>query len=116
MSIDGKVWAVSKRTGQRVRVAEKLLTDPFWSRRYEEVVPVAEMVTEKSTHAQIDAFADAHHIDLTGATTRAEKVALIDAAVVEADEPGEPGETPQDPATTADDQSTNETPATGGQE
>lgn len=35
--------------------------------------------TEDNTHEEIDAFADTAHIDLGGAKTKAEKVAVIDA-------------------------------------
>lgn len=47
--------------------------------------PAAEpTVSEKSTHEQIDSFAAEHGIDLTGATTKNDKLAAIAANTEEA--------------------------------
>lgn len=42
--------------------------------------PVSTGVTEKSSHEEIDAYALERNVDLTGASTRAEKIAAIAAA------------------------------------
>ena len=108
-STDGKVLAVSRATGRQLRVPAHWVTDPYMGLRYEEVVPAAEAPTAASTHKEIDAFAVEHGIDLGEARTKAEKLDVIAAAVVE-DDQVEPTTDPDDTG------SSDETPDAGEQE
>jgi hypothetical protein len=78
------VEVIAKATGRRESVPADWLDSPVLAAQFE-LAPspgeASDAPTEKNTVAEIEAYAGEHGIDLAGASTKAEKVAAIQAAL-----------------------------------
>jgi hypothetical protein len=113
--MDGFVKAIAKTTGRTVRIPAHWVDHPVFGPRYElpdEVPALEEVPTATSRKADIEAYAAARDIDLTGARTRAQMVDLIEAHTP----PDVIDDGDVDPESPDSDQEPDQTPATGDQE
>lgn len=97
---DGFTTVYSRTTGKEQQVPDHYLDHPVLGADFTTQPPdvsKAESPTEAWTHVQLDEYAAKHvpPIDLTGATTKAEKVARIAAGP---QSPGDDGSPDQPPA------------------
>ena len=78
---DGFIVAYSTATGEEHHIPEHWLTHPVFGPQFTTTPPDPETApTVNNTKAEIEKYAADHGIDLEGASTKAEMVAVIDAA------------------------------------